>query len=274
MKRGCRPIVSVDGCHLTRPHKGVWLSACGIDPNNGMFPICYCVTEDEHKRSWTWFVELLIEDIGIYEQEKWTIISDRQKGLLPAIYELLPRIEHRYRVKHIYDNFKKEHHGLSLKDKLWGAARATHVNQFKAEMDALKKLDEHAYKWLAEINLTHWTKSYFRTSPKCDLLLNNLSETFNSVILDARIKPLIGMVETIRIYLQKRLQAKREYIEKYDCSICPNIQGKLEKLKDQSRICISSHAGGGKFEVRDMFGGRYAININEKTCSCRGWDLT
>lgn len=79
MKQGCRPIVSVDGCHLTGPHRGVLLSACGLDPNNGMFPICFCVTEGEHKLSWTWFLELLIEDIGIYDQEKWTIISDRQK---------------------------------------------------------------------------------------------------------------------------------------------------------------------------------------------------
>lgn len=174
----------------------------------------------------------------------------------------------------MYENFKKEHNGLSLKDKLWAAARATHVNQFKFEMESLKELDKSAYKWLALINPSHWSKSYFRTSPKCDLLLNNLSETFNSVILDARSKPLIGMIETIRIYLQKRLHAKREYIEKYDGLICPKVQGKLDKLKDQSRICIGSHAGGGRFEVRDMFGGRYAVNICEMTCSCRSWNLT
>ncbi|KAG8377901.1 hypothetical protein BUALT_Bualt08G0081700 [Buddleja alternifolia] len=220
-KDGCRPIVGVDGCHLRGIHKGVLLTAVGLDPNNCIFPICYCVAED------------------------------RQKGLLPAIYELLPNVEHRYCVLHMYNNFKKDHSGLALKDMIWKAVRATYMNQFKGVMDSLKE-----------------------TTPKSDILLNNMSGTFNSVIKHARSKPLLSMVEMIRIYLMKRMQSNREFISKYVGPICPKVQKTLEKLKDNRRACISAHAGSGKFEVRDMYDGRYVVDIERKTCSCRKWELT
>ncbi|KAG8375239.1 hypothetical protein BUALT_Bualt10G0079600 [Buddleja alternifolia] len=234
-KDGCRPMVGVDGCHLRGIHKGVLLTAVGLDPNNRIFLLCYCV------------------------------------GLLPAVYELLPDVE---RVLHMYNNFKKDHSGLALKDMMWKAARATYTNQFKGVMDSLKEFNEDAYKWLVDVNPTHWSKSHFRTTPKSDILLNNLFETFNSVIKHARSKPLLGMVETIRIYLMKRMQSNREFMSKYVSPICPKVQTTLKKLKNNRRTCISAHAGGGKFEVRDMYDGRYAVDIGRKTCSCRRWELT
>ncbi|XP_030959394.1 NAC domain-containing protein 41-like [Quercus lobata] len=39
-------------------------------------------------------------------------------GLIPAIETLFPTVEHRYCVKHIYNNFKVDHKGLKLKDAL------------------------------------------------------------------------------------------------------------------------------------------------------------
>ena len=55
----------------------------------------------------------------------------------------------------------------------------------------------------------HWTRSHFQENPKCDMLLNNLCESFNNVILDARSKGIITMNEMIRTKLMKRIK-KRE----------------------------------------------------------------
>ncbi|KAG8364628.1 hypothetical protein BUALT_Bualt18G0017200 [Buddleja alternifolia] len=197
----------------------------------------------------------------------------RQKGLLPALYELLPDIEHRYCVMHMYNNFKKEHPGLALKDRLWKVARATTVNQFKFQMASLKEFDEGAHNWLADVLPRHWSRSHFRTFPKGDILLNNICESFNAAILEARNKPLLSMMECIRVYLMKRMEAKRECLSRWNIQMCPKILKKLEKLKDNTRSCISTYAGMAKFEVRDMYSGQYAVDLEQHTCTCRRWEL-
>ena len=58
--------------------------------------------------------------------------------------------------------------------------------------------------------------------------MNNLSESFNSMILEARDKPIIAMLEWIRVRLMTIMYSKRIWIEKFTSDICPNIVRKLE----------------------------------------------
>ena len=58
--------------------------------------------------------------------------------------------------------------------------------------------------------------------------MNNLSESFNSMILEVRDKPIIAMLEWIRVRLMTRTYNKRIVIEKFTSDICPNIVQKLE----------------------------------------------
>jgi hypothetical protein len=74
---GCRPIVLVDACHLKGHLGGQLMCAIGKDGNNDMFPIAYAVVET--KDSWSWFLSILIEDIGSIGERAWTFMSDRQK---------------------------------------------------------------------------------------------------------------------------------------------------------------------------------------------------
>ena len=74
--KACRPIIGLDGCHIKGPYGGQLLTAIGIDANNSSFPVAYAVVEEENKSSWTWFLELLVDDIAIVNQNGWTFISD------------------------------------------------------------------------------------------------------------------------------------------------------------------------------------------------------
>ncbi|XP_071924837.1 uncharacterized protein [Coffea arabica] len=106
------------------------------------------------------------------------------------------------------------------------------MRKFESEMDALKECDHNAHKWLVDnTNPTQWSRSHFRETTKCDILLNNLCESFNSVILEAREKPVLGMLETIRIYLMDRMWIKREWMKKRTDVICPKIQKSLKRPK-------------------------------------------
>ena len=58
----CRPLISLDTCHLKGVVAGQLLMAIG--ENNGMYPIAYAIAKAENKETWTWFLENLIGDIG------------------------------------------------------------------------------------------------------------------------------------------------------------------------------------------------------------------
>ena len=49
----CRPLISLDACHLKGVVAGQLLVAVSIDGNDGMYPIAYAVAEAENKETWT-----------------------------------------------------------------------------------------------------------------------------------------------------------------------------------------------------------------------------
>ena len=55
------------------------MSGVGKDGNNQIFPIAWAVVEGENQTSWTWFIQLLMRDLGISDGLGWTMISDQQK---------------------------------------------------------------------------------------------------------------------------------------------------------------------------------------------------
>lgn len=75
----CRPIISVDGCHLKTKFGGVLLSAVGKDANDNMYPIAWAVVRIENKVNWKWFLECLLKDLGPVEVHGWNFMSDQQK---------------------------------------------------------------------------------------------------------------------------------------------------------------------------------------------------
>ena len=101
----------------------------GIDGDNAIFSIAYAAVESESGETWSWFLDYLKEDLGLYNDEHITWITGKQKGLLEVIKNMFSGSEHRFFVRHMYNNFKAEHKGLVLKQTLWNAARATTVQR-------------------------------------------------------------------------------------------------------------------------------------------------
>ena len=56
-------------------------------------------------------------------------------------------------------------------------------------MQELKDLDVKTWEYLADINPAQWFKSHFSSKVLYDCLVNNLSESFNAMILEAKDKP-------------------------------------------------------------------------------------
>ena len=105
------------------------------------------------------------------------------------------------------------------------------------------------YEYLDNVDPSMWSRSYFTDHSKSDLLVNNLSESFNSYILDARDKAIVTMIEKIRRKLMRRFQLKREGMSKLTGKICSKIQAKLDNEGLKSSNCVSIYAGNGLFKV-------------------------
>ncbi|XP_072087389.1 uncharacterized protein [Arachis hypogaea] len=269
----CRPMIGLDGCFLKTPYGGWLLVAMGWDPNDQMLPIAYAVVEAETKDSWTWFLSNLIDDIGVDKLLRSTFMSDQQKGLVPTFDELLPGVDHRFCVRHLYANFKKKFPGLNLKKRMWRAAKCTYLAAWEKELMEIRAISEGAYRHLIGIRPKYWTKSRFEFYPKCDALVNNMCESFNSAIVESREKPILTMLEDIRVYLMKRWAENRVLIEKYKDDILPRIKLKLQKEIDASRWWFPVAAGISKFEVirgRDKF----VVDLLKKECTCRKFQMT
>ena len=104
-------------------------------------------------------------------------------------------MEHRYCVKHIYNNFKVNHKRLKLKNALWRCVVAITIREFDRGMQYIKDLDKKAYQYLANIVPAQWTMLHFTPRALTDCLVNNLSESFNSMILKSRDKLILAMLE-------------------------------------------------------------------------------
>ncbi|XP_012830624.1 PREDICTED: uncharacterized protein LOC105951718 [Erythranthe guttata] len=218
---------------------------------------------------------MLNVDLNFSENEHtWTFMSDKQKGLIPAFETLFPTAENRYCVRHLHSNMKRDGFtGLAIKSALWAAARATRVEEFQRRMQELKEIDENAYIWLAKKPPQNWSRSHFTTYPKCDILLNNMCECFNSFILDAREKPIISLLESIRNLLMTRIQINREKALKWDGPLCPKIKQVLMKTMKEAGECIPIRSDEWNFQIMGP-STQHSVDVRERRCSCRKWDLT
>ncbi|XP_031395165.1 uncharacterized protein LOC116206431 [Punica granatum] len=140
-------------------------------------------------------------------------------------------------------------------------------------MRELRDRDKAAFSWLAKRLAANWSRSYFGTQSKCDVLLNNMCECFNAVILGARGLPILDMLETVRLILMKRIHVWRDQMKKYSREICLAIQKFLENLMKKSNDFIVHWNGDAKFEAEDSYGDRLNVNLRMRTCSCRRWQL-
>ncbi|XP_071902754.1 uncharacterized protein [Coffea arabica] len=137
-----RPIIGLDGCFLKSPFGGQLLTALGTDANENMFPISFAVVEVENYDSWSWFLRELITQIGRGNKRvAYTFISDRQKGLVHAIEELFAESEHRFYLKHMFENFKQRFKNQDLRDIFWEVVAAASMTEYETALANLERAD-------------------------------------------------------------------------------------------------------------------------------------
>lgn len=73
LTKTCIPFIGLDWCNMKNKYGGILLIIIGRDHNDQYFPTAFGVVENETKDSWSWFIKLIIEDIG---ESRQCFISD------------------------------------------------------------------------------------------------------------------------------------------------------------------------------------------------------
>ena len=67
------------------------------------------------------------------------------QGLIKAVSEIFPHSEHRFCVRHLWQNFNQLYKGEVLKNQLWKIARSTTIQRWEEAREQMKVLDKDAY---------------------------------------------------------------------------------------------------------------------------------
>ncbi|CAI9273035.1 unnamed protein product [Lactuca saligna] len=238
---GRRDFLGLDGAFVKGPYPGQVLSAVALD--------------------------------GLGTNSNFTFMSDRQKGLLPAIATLFPCAEHRYCLRHIHDNMKKNWRGKVFKDLLWECATTSNVQHFHQAMEKLKKLNNDAYEWLKQIPPQSWARSHFTGRAHCDALTNNMCEAFNSKIEDGRDAPIINCIEFIREYIMKKIVKVDKEIQKVVGPLTPTATTILDNIKSKAEQYVATFCGAGKYQVAGPWQDQCIVDVGQQSCTCKRWEL-
>lgn len=148
--------------------------------------------------------------------------------------------------------------GNAFKEALWNMARATTEPQFEKCKLEMAKLDEGAVKWLEARDPSCWCRAFFDTETKCDMLLNNVCETFNSCILDGRELGIICMLDWVMEYVMIKLRKNRGMCaDRWRNILCPKIIHIVDDYMSQTIGLVPLKAGKQVWMVVSKTGDKY-----------------
>lgn len=173
----------------------------------------------------------------------------------------------------MYNNFNKRFLGEKLRNTLWGIAGSTTVEQYERRMETLKVKSVDAYNYLVAVAPKEkWVTAFFSEHACCDSLLNNMCETFNSKIVEAREMAIITMLEELRTKQMQRTQYRGQWIRTYDYPVPPVIKEYIEKESKHASSWRAIFNGDNSYQVSGP-GGQFVVNMRHRSCTCRRWQI-
>ncbi|KAL4557076.1 hypothetical protein LXL04_035246 [Taraxacum kok-saghyz] len=194
----CRPVISVNACHLKGSYKGKILVAVTKDANNSILPFAYAIVDEETSHSWGWFFYNLRN--FVVQDRQLCVISDRHKGIINAMENLqdwkVPFAYHRFCLRHVRSNFMQKFKNVSLKKLCWSIGSTTQERKYVTYMKEIKNFDIEAWKYLKKIRRSQWC-FLFDENRRWGMLTTNIAESMNNALRGARQLPIRACIDLI-----------------------------------------------------------------------------
>ena len=185
--------------------------------------------------SWSWFLQLLHDYIGVHEKRTINFMSDRQKGVLKVISNIFPGHLNKFCARHIFSNFKVKYPSVKIRNLFWVVATATSSYAFNVRMEDIKLVNQEAYAWFMDIPSCHWSRHGFDMNAKLDHVTNNMIESFNSHIDKHRSEHILTLLECVRRKIMKNIQKWKKLALTWEEVVPPKVQAVIDKDGRESR---------------------------------------
>lgn len=192
---------------------------------------------------------------------------------MKAVKNVLPESHHRYCVRHIEANWCKRWKSGEMRKYMWWCAWSSYEEEFNDQLRKLGELSVDSARELLNYPPQCWSWAFFDTQCKNMMVDNNFTESFNSWILDARQKPIIKMLEEIRIKVMGLLVTNEEKGRVWSHEFSPNCMKLFNDYRAISQVCKVEFNGDNGYEITEG-DDRHTVCLERKRCTCRVWDLS
>ncbi|XP_050236339.1 uncharacterized protein LOC126686344 [Mercurialis annua] len=123
------------------------------------------------------------------------------------------------------------------------------------------------------IHHTHGARPFLAYHSKCDAVDNNMCESFNGDLLEARKMHILSLLEWVRKDAMNRIYRKRMECVKWFTHVSPSSITLLEKNLNRACKCHVEYNGEDAYEVSEGEN-RHTVHMSSRSCTCRAWNLT
>ncbi|XP_038693778.1 uncharacterized protein LOC119991504 [Tripterygium wilfordii] len=286
----CRPLISIDGTHLYGKYKGKLLIAVAFDADNGLFPLCYAIVDEESSNNWGWF----IDNIRSYVTNRpgICVLSDRHAGILAAMRDRWPEpvAYHRYCSRHFVSNFHDKFKDVDMKNAVNLMANEPSRQKFDLWMSRVKDINIVAWNYLDRAGKEKWSLSY-DDGHRYGNMTTNMSEIFNSVLKGGRFLPITALVQLTfyrcnKYFVKRRMEAEQYRLQ--GSELPPQVYGHISRENEDAKrqhvrmfnhdpptFQVTTRTRGAENNQR---GERRAVvclgeRPEDQSCSCNMWLL-
>ena len=130
-------------------------------------------------------------------------------------------MKHKNYARHIYANWKKVHNDIGYKELFWKVVYSTYEPKYKAKLKVLKEKNAETADGFVRRDPNLFCKAFILTECRCDSADNNMVETFNGWILEARFQSIITMLNAIRLKVMERIKVVSDFANTWQTLISP-----------------------------------------------------
>lgn len=186
----------------------------------------------------------------------------------------LPKVEHRMCARHIYGNLRRVYPGKELpKDLFWAVAKSFNVGEYEIALKQLKNFDVRVYEAVLLKNPHNFSRAFFSSTPVCEDVSNNFSESYNNTLNTAREMPLVEMLETVRRQAMIRMDMRKTKAFRWKGKYSEKVANTIKAEKKHLFECRVIPSGNGIYEVGEN-NHPHTVDMGAKTCVCRRWSMT
>jgi len=271
-----RPLVCFDGGHMNGNAGGILLTASTLDPDEEILILAFAIVPAESKQWWKYFFKCFFH--CFYTEGNLTVISDRAKGLKPALEEETPEsasIWHYFCVQHLRDNVVTLH-GKEMGNLFFVASEQKTTAGFDDVLNKIEAKNPACAEYIRRIPRDQYAycAAPLKEYPRFFHTTSNISESSNSTFKPARGMPWVLALDHIWHHLMKQFHERRQrqhhtqrYTRFYD-------QYYQQELDDSGKYLVfpqSFDSGRALIRRGESSSGGSIVNVNEQTCTCLEW---